>query len=325
MDVSVVIVSREKKQLLSRAIDSIISQNFPRNNFEIIIVDDGSKTDDLNSLVEGKKKIFKNIKYVRQKPTGLAAGRNTGTKNSNSKIIAFTDNDVIADKNWLKEIVSAFRSDVVGVEGKIRTDSPRGLFTNAPENLNGEKFIGANSAYLKEVIEKAGFYNESMNFWREDSEFAFRAMDFGEIVFAEKAEIHHPLRKDSPTSIFKYLSFLRNEWIIFFKHPKKTVHYFCKGVIKDLMKTIGFYLISGVIVFGLISNNLLISLFAFLTTVFVILVSLSRSQKSNYSEKSFLKEALLFGLLTWLNFLLYPVFLVIGLVKAIIFILLKKN
>ncbi|HIH09579.1 MAG TPA: glycosyltransferase family 2 protein [Candidatus Diapherotrites archaeon] len=223
---SVVIVSRGKPELLSRAIDSVINQDFPAKDFEIILVDDGSQKDDLAALVKKKAKTFPAISCVRQGPLGLSAGRNTGAKNARGEIIVFTDNDCIADPQWLKNMVSKFTDgNVAGVEGKIipaapgENISPRKLFTNAPENLSGGKFTGANTAYRKEIILKAGGYDEVMNFWREDSEFAFRAMEFGKIAFAKGAIIFHPPRPEKKLNALRYLSFLRNEFICFLRHP----------------------------------------------------------------------------------------------------------
>ena len=310
MEASVIIVTRDRKELLSRALDSVIAQDFPKNSFEIIVVDDGSEKDGLKPLVEERKKRFRNIKYVSQDSLGLSKGRNNGIKNASGRIIAFTDDDIIADKNWLKEVAAGFTRGVVGVEGKITTDTPRRLFTNAPENLSGGRFTGANCAYLKSVYEKAGYYTGKFSFWREDSEFAFRAMRFGKIVFREKAVIHHPLRKDPPESVFRYLFFLRNDWLLLFWHPKKFLRYFTRGVMKDFGKTIGVW--SG-----------FIFSFLFFPIGFVIMASLVpigawlTLRGSGFTATW--TEALLFTALNFLKYVIYPVALAVGFVKAVIF------
>jgi len=322
IEISIVIVSREKRELLGRSVDALIAQNFPKQNYEIIIVDDGSAKENLKSLVLEKKKVFPNLKYLRQKPSGLSAGRNLGAKNATAKIVAFTDNDVIASPQWVKEINAAFVSGVVGVEGKITTDFPRKLFTNAPENLQGGLYIGANSAYLKNIIEKAGRYDEKMNFWREDTDFAFRAMKFGKIVFASNAIIHHPLRNDSPLSTLRYLSFLKNEWIMLFRHGWKFFNFSKKSVAKDWLKSIGV----GIII--PISGILFFEYGAIVTIGFDLFIFLCSGlvYKKIFNTETFvttLYDAYLFAVLTLIKYFLYPFYLVYGLFDALLFMVRK--
>src|SRR3989344_3197281 len=208
-DASVVIVSRNRAGLLSRAIDSVIKGNYPKEKYELIIIDDGSEKS-FENLAAEKKKTFTNIRYFRQDSKGLAAGRNLGAEKARGKIVLYTDDDCIADKNWVKEMFAVFRGkNVIGAEGKITTDTPRRLFTNAPENLHGNSFIGANSGYLKKTVLALGYF-EPMNIYKDDSEFAFRAMEKGRIVFAERAIVYHPLRKYAPLRFFDNLFRLKN-------------------------------------------------------------------------------------------------------------------
>lgn len=329
--VSAVVVSRDKKELLSRAIDSLIGQSMRRGDYEIIIVDDGSAKDGLSQLVAQKKKKFQNIRLVRQVPGGLSAGRNNGAKNARGKIVAFTDNDCIADREWLKSIAEKFAGrGVVGVEGKIIPslpgvpDSPRGLFTNAPENLSGGRFTGCNSAYLRGIIaEKAAGYDERMNFWREDSEFAFRAMEFGRIVFAPDAVIYHPMRRDPPLTIFRYLFFLRNEWVCFLRHPEKYLRYIGLGVPKGLLKSAVAWAFFSWAIFGIWSGFYSISAFSvfaklLLDTIAGYLLVIS----GKLSAPATFWQAIAYSLLNWAKDIAYPVFLAWGFFDAVLFMVL---
>ena len=55
MDASVVIVTKNRPELLSNAIDKIIAQDYPKEKFELIIIDDGGEKD-LSLIIEEKKK-----------------------------------------------------------------------------------------------------------------------------------------------------------------------------------------------------------------------------------------------------------------------------
>ena len=323
IDISIIIVSREKRELLSRSLDSLINQSYSNKNFEIIVVDDGSEKEDLYSIVLKKKKFFPNLKYVKQDPIGLSAGRNLGVKNASAKIVAFTDNDVIVSRTWVKEITSVFVSGVIGVEGRIITDYPRELFTNAPENIKGGLYIGANSAYLKKIVEEAGGYNEKMGFWREDTDFAFRAMKFGKIVFAEKAEIYHPLRKDSPLLIFRYLSFLRNEWLMFIKYPLK-FQFFMPTILNDLFRSFfAFVAIFFAIYSFLISEYIFFSEIFFIFYFFIVLYPFL-FKKLNVNTGVFgIFNMFLFLVLTFVKDAVYYFFLIYGFFDALVFMVKK--
>ena len=93
--VSVIIPTYNRAKLIKRSIQSVLNQTY--QDFEIIVVDDGS-ADDTKSVVES----FNNpkIRYIRHDINkGQSAARNTGIKNAKGKYIAFQD----SDDEWLPE------------------------------------------------------------------------------------------------------------------------------------------------------------------------------------------------------------------------------
>lgn len=93
--VSVIIPTFNRAKLIKRSIQSVLDQTY--QDFEVIIVDDGS-TDDTKSVIES----FKNprIKYISHDINkGPSAARNAGIKNAKGKYIAFQD----SDDEWLPE------------------------------------------------------------------------------------------------------------------------------------------------------------------------------------------------------------------------------
>ncbi len=89
--VSVIIPTYNCAKYLSQAIESVLSQTY--DDFEIVIVDDGS-TDDTRSLVEGyTNKHPSKISYIYQENRGLACARNTAIRNSRGQYIALLDAD----------------------------------------------------------------------------------------------------------------------------------------------------------------------------------------------------------------------------------------
>lgn len=91
--ISVIIPMYNGKNSIGRAIQSVKDQIY--NNYEIILVDDGSTDNGANWV----KNNFPEVNVIQQENKGVSAARNTGIKESNGDIIAFLDDDDV----WLPE------------------------------------------------------------------------------------------------------------------------------------------------------------------------------------------------------------------------------
>jgi glycosyltransferase involved in cell wall biosynthesis len=89
--ISVVITTYNRKNIIGRAIDSVLAQT--RSADEIILVDDGS-SDNTNEFVKNK---YPKIKYIWQECRGISHARNTGISLATGTWIAFLD----SDDEWL--------------------------------------------------------------------------------------------------------------------------------------------------------------------------------------------------------------------------------
>lgn len=118
---SVIIPTYNRPERLANCLGAIALLDYPRDRFEVIVVDDGSKTP-LDSVVEPLKDKI-NIKLLRQTNAGPAAARNAGAEVAQGEFLAFTDDDCQPTSDWL-------------------TQFARG-FTNAPEAMIGGKTINA--------------------------------------------------------------------------------------------------------------------------------------------------------------------------------------
>ena len=95
--VSVIIPTYNRSDLLPRAINSVLNQTY--QDFELIIVDDGS-TDNTEEVIKEFQEQDKRIKYIKHdKNKGGSAARNTGIKAARAEYIAFQD----SDDEWLPE------------------------------------------------------------------------------------------------------------------------------------------------------------------------------------------------------------------------------
>lgn len=105
--ISVVIPTFNRSDVLSRAINSVISQTF--QDHEVIIVDDGS-TDNTAQVVKEIQKKDERIIYYYQDNQGPSAARNFGIKKSRGNYIAFLDSDDVWLREKLQQQIQIFKS-----------------------------------------------------------------------------------------------------------------------------------------------------------------------------------------------------------------------
>ncbi|MGW2863692.1 glycosyltransferase [Streptomyces sp. NPDC001205] len=105
---SVIVATRERAGQLARALDSLLDQDHP--DYEILVVDNNPATDQTRELVEGRYAAL-GVRYVVEPVPGLAAAHNRGVAAAHGEILAFTDDDVIADRRWLSCLAAPFADD----------------------------------------------------------------------------------------------------------------------------------------------------------------------------------------------------------------------
>jgi glycosyltransferase involved in cell wall biosynthesis len=118
---SIIIPTYKKPDSLRLTIESLWKLDYPRNNFEIIIVDNNSSDDTKEVVTELIAKSPVEMRYLLEKKPGLMFAHHAGAKVAKGKILYFTDDDVIVTKSVLKEIEKMFKIDnrIACVTGKI--------------------------------------------------------------------------------------------------------------------------------------------------------------------------------------------------------------
>lgn len=191
---SIVIPTKNRANLLRKALKSIERQPADQNIFEVIVIDNGSVDDTKNVAKEYQEKI-RNYKYIYDARPGLHVGRNRGLLESRGDIIGYLDDDVILFPNWINTVLDAFEDEkVMYVEGSVipydmslltrefrdRHEIRRGSFhyiysiscywessiTEEDTRVHrapADTFFGANSAYRKSVLYACrGFHPDGM-------------------------------------------------------------------------------------------------------------------------------------------------------------------
>ena len=99
---------------LPKCIDSILDQDLPAEDYEIILVDDGSP-DRCGDICDEYASKYGNIRVVHRKNGGLSAARNSGIEIAQGKYIQFVDSDDYLEPNVLKALVEKMETDNLDV------------------------------------------------------------------------------------------------------------------------------------------------------------------------------------------------------------------
>lgn len=114
--ISVVFPTRNRAHFLGFALDSIVTQTLPDDQFEVIVVDNGS-TDKTAQIANKYAKLLTNFRYLYDPEPGLHTGRHRGMLESRGEILVFADDDIEATPTWLASIEEAFQDPNVSMVG----------------------------------------------------------------------------------------------------------------------------------------------------------------------------------------------------------------
>lgn len=191
--VSVVVPTHNRKELLEKCLNSLFNQTYPREKYEVIVVDDGSNDGTEKLVKKFSRKAICRLRYFKQEKLGPAKARNLGIKNAKEEVVAFIDDDCIANEDWLGHLIKCFDNGVAGIEGKVLSMEDKTPFTHQVENLRGGLYLTANIAYKKELLLEVGLFDESFpNPAGEDWDLVFRILKARyKIKFCERAIVTH--------------------------------------------------------------------------------------------------------------------------------------
>ena len=192
MNISVVIPTYNRVELLKRSIDSVINQTI--KPFEIIIVDDGSN-DGTEAMI---KKNYDSLKLIKQKNKGASAARNSGIKASSGEWICFLDSDDEWKNDKLEKQITAvannsdykfFHSNEIWIKNGKRINQKK-----KHKKYGGDIFkkcldmcrISPSSVLIdKNIFEEIGFFNENLVVC-EDYELWLRICDKYKVFFIDE-------------------------------------------------------------------------------------------------------------------------------------------
>jgi len=240
MQISVIIPTYNRSKILSECLGELEGQSFPKEEFEVIVIDDASR--DRTYELVGSFGHRLNIRYFRQERNkGPAAARNVGIKEAKGEIIAFLDDDCLPDKDWLANISGIFKSAeaIEIVQGGFKiypTFNPLRKMYLAITNLAEERrimrgvagsrydhalFLGTGTAAIrKSLLFKNNLFFDEILFTKQDIDLYRRIKAQGlDIIYSDKIKVKHICQSD-PVSFFRrYFRYgrgaflLKNKWL----------------------------------------------------------------------------------------------------------------
>lgn len=210
-DISIIIPTRDRKAILAKTLESFLGQGYPKEKYEIIVVDDGS-VDNTEELFTPEGEYGVTVKYFRQPQRGPAAARNLGIKNAAGEIILIVNDDAIAEPGLIEEHINWHRrypQEYIGVLGFLTwskeleiTPFMHWLECGGPQfdysqiqgiDATWKRFWACNVSLKKAFLLDAGLFNEEFPYaaW-EDIELGYRLHLKGfKLVYNRKAAAYH--------------------------------------------------------------------------------------------------------------------------------------
>jgi len=227
-NVSIIIPAYNEEKSIARTIKSILSSNYPKEKFEIIVVDDGS-TD--RTFEIAKRSENKGVRVFSKENGGKGSALNFGIKRCNGEIVFSMDADTFVNPSSVKNMTRYFKNEkVMSVTPAIVLHKPKGILQRIQqiEYLSGiflrKAFSsvnavhitpGAFSAYRKSFFDKYGGYDEKNI--TEDLELSLR-IQFNNYVIENSLE--SPVYTIAPRNFFSllkqrrrwYVGLMKNTW-----------------------------------------------------------------------------------------------------------------
>ena len=116
-DISVIICTYNRQQYLVEAMQSLVEQDFDKDRFEVIVVNNNSKDDTekiCNQFIASHPEC--QLHYYNETEQGSSAARNNGARHAKGSLLIFMDDDAIAEKDYLKN-TWRFHSANPGIHG----------------------------------------------------------------------------------------------------------------------------------------------------------------------------------------------------------------
>lgn len=235
--ISAIVPMRNERRHIGRCLESLAAQDYPKDRFEVIVVDGGSH-DGSRGIAEAMHGRLPGLRIIENRGRHTARGLNIGLASAKGAVIARVDAHASVASDFLRQSVEALRrgnADVVG--GPIETlgDGPVGeavaLAVSSPFGVGNAVFryskreqwtdTVAFPAYRRDVFDRFGPFAEIDG--GEDDEFHYRLGDGGaRILLTPAIRSTYYARRSYPELLRQYFSYGQAKSVVLTRHPRRT-------------------------------------------------------------------------------------------------------
>jgi glycosyltransferase involved in cell wall biosynthesis len=226
--VSVVICAYNAERTMLPCLDSLRRLQYP--NFEVIIVDDGSR--DRTAAIAAE---FPEFRLIRQPNKGLSVARNVGLHAARGEVIAYTDSDCVVDPHWLSLLVRAMSDggfDGCGgpnyaphedgwVEGCVAASpgAPSHVLTG---DDSAEHLAGCNMFFRKAALAQINGFDPQFAAAGDDVDMCWQMLDAGfALGYCPAAFVWHFRRNTVKAYYGQQRGYGKAEAMLYLKYPER--------------------------------------------------------------------------------------------------------
>jgi GT2 family glycosyltransferase len=228
--VSVVFATCDRADRLAELLESLRRQTLPAREFEVIAVDDASRDETPAVLAAAIARGGLQLRCIRrERRAGPAAARNAGWRAARAPLVAFTDDDCVADPGWLDAWLRAAEAHPGAVLQGRTEPRPDELELDGPFSRTlrvdelGPYFQTCNVAYPRELLERVGGFDEQTFTvpGGEDADLAWRAIAAGApAAHADRARVFHAVSRLGPAGKLRVAWRWSETTKIYARHPE---------------------------------------------------------------------------------------------------------
>ena len=178
-----------------------LAPGLAKHPLQLVVVDDRPEQDTPLALPPEM-----DVTVVAGPARGPAAARNAGWRAARHEWIAFLDDDVLPDPDWVERLLLDLASageDVGGVQGELRVPLPADRrptdWERVTAGLADGAWITADMAYRRAALTRCGGFDERLpRAFREDAELAYRVRRAGWTLRRGRRRVTHPVRPEGP-------------------------------------------------------------------------------------------------------------------------------
>lgn len=195
VNLSLVIPTRNRSQALRLTLQHLSLQNYPFDDFEVLVVDDGSSDSTAAVLSEFKDRLP--LRALRQDHGGTSRARNRAIEAANGKHILFMDDDVLVGPDFLQRHARLLadnpgrlvRGPVVNVERPLYPPLP--VLAQPWRHFSKNYLCTSNASLERRLLQEAGLFDPAFARW-EDAELGVRLKRLGvKRVFDNQTYVYH--------------------------------------------------------------------------------------------------------------------------------------